>query len=167
MPHPLFDQLRFTRTELQRCMEGVSEEDGQKRLLPNNSLGWIVGHLAAQEQMLWLEMAQDKLPRPELQSVRWGQPASTPPLASMWDAWREVTEESNTYLDTLDEAKLLQPVVKDGKLGRENLGTQMQRVIYHYWFHLGEAHALRQQMGHEGIPDFVGALGKKAPFRLA
>jgi uncharacterized damage-inducible protein DinB len=167
MPHPLVDQLRFTRSELQRCLAGVSEEDGQKRLLPNNSLGWIVGHLAAQEQMLWLEMAQEKLPRPELKKVRWGQSASTPPLTEMWDAWYQVTQESDPYLDSLDEAKLLLPLVKDGKLRRENLGTQMQRVIYHYWFHLGEAHALRQQMGHAQIPDFVGALGKKAPFRMA
>ena len=27
---------------------------------------------------------------------------------------------------------------------------------YHYWFHLGESHAIRQMLGHEDLPQFVG-----------
>ena len=27
---------------------------------------------------------------------------------------------------------------------------------YHYWFHIGEAHAVRQMLGHVDLPDFVG-----------
>jgi hypothetical protein len=30
------------------------------------------------------------------------------------------------------------------------------RVTYHYWFHTGEAHAVRQQLGHPDLPQFVG-----------
>ena len=55
MPHPLVDQLRFARSEFRRALAGVGEEDGAKRLLPMNSLGWMVGHLADQEQRYWLE----------------------------------------------------------------------------------------------------------------
>jgi len=29
---------------------------------------------------------------------------------------------------------------------------------YHYWFHIGEAHAVRQMLGHVNLPDFVGDL---------
>ena len=27
---------------------------------------------------------------------------------------------------------------------------------YHYWFHLGEAYAIRQLLGHRDLPEFVG-----------
>ena len=28
--------------------------------------------------------------------------------------------------------------------------------IYHHWFHTGQAHAIRQMLGHTGMPEFVG-----------
>lgn len=54
MPHPLVTQLRFTRSEMVRCMKEVPVEDAVHRLPPLNCLSWIVGHLAAQEHYLWL-----------------------------------------------------------------------------------------------------------------
>jgi hypothetical protein len=45
-PHPLVSQLRFARSEFVRGLDGVSEEDGTRRVLPMNSLGWMVGQLA-------------------------------------------------------------------------------------------------------------------------
>lgn len=79
MIHPLGTQLRFARSEFVRCLDGVSEEDGVKRLLPMNCISWIVGHLANQENG--------------------------------------------------------------------------------YWFHTGEAHAIRQMLGHPDMPQFVGGFG--------
>jgi hypothetical protein len=32
----------------------------------------------------------------------------------------------------------------------------LTRNIYHYWFHTGEAHAIRQMLGHGRLPQFVG-----------
>jgi len=48
MAHPLVVQLRFTRGEWQRSLEGVSEEDAVRRLAPMNSISWDGGHLAWQ-----------------------------------------------------------------------------------------------------------------------
>ncbi len=31
---------------------------------------------------------------------------------------------------------------------------------YHYWFHIGKAHAIRQQLGHTDLPQFVGDMSK-------
>jgi hypothetical protein len=42
MTHPLVTQLRFARSEFRRCLEGVSDEDSRKRLLPMNSISWMV-----------------------------------------------------------------------------------------------------------------------------
>jgi hypothetical protein len=38
-------------------------------------------------------------------------------------------------------------------------------VIYHYWYHLGESLGLRQALGHTGLPDFVGNIDTRAPYR--
>ena len=56
--HFLVEQLRFTRSEFLRCMDGISDEDARKRVMPMNSISWVVGHLADQENFLWLRMAQ-------------------------------------------------------------------------------------------------------------
>ncbi len=34
MPHPLVNQLRFARSEFQRCLEGLIDEDARTRLGP-------------------------------------------------------------------------------------------------------------------------------------
>jgi hypothetical protein len=31
---------------------------------------------------------------------------------------------------------------------------------YHYWFHTGEAHAIRQLLGHPDLPQFVGDMSQ-------
>ena len=51
--HPLVDQRRFTRSEFTRSLDGVTEEEGFQRFGVINSIGWIVGHMANQEQRYW------------------------------------------------------------------------------------------------------------------
>src|SRR5262249_9721106 len=94
-----------------------------------------------------------------------GQPASTPPLTEMWDAWRTITLGSDPFLDRLTTADLarLPPVARP--LGGESLGTMLLRITDHYWFHLGEGQAVRQLLGHGELPRFVGEIGAEAPYR--
>ena len=87
MTHPLVDQLRFARSEFARALAGVDEDGGRRRIGPMNSLSWLVGHLADQEQRYWLESQGQAPVVPGLNPlVGYGQPASTPPLAEMWEA---------------------------------------------------------------------------------
>ncbi len=159
MPHLLVAQLRFARSELVRCLDGVSEEDAVRRLMPMNCISWIVGHLAFQEHTYWLQRAQGKLLRPDLEDlVGWGHPASTPPLGEMWDAWRTITAAADEYLDSLTPDLMQTHLKQDGSPLRENVGTMLLRNVCHYWFHIGEAHAIRQMLGHTNLPDFVGNL---------
>ena len=84
MVHPLVDQLRFARSEWVRALEGVSDEDARRRLIPMNSISWIVGHLAWQENRYWLQLAQGQDVAPHLNAlVGYGKPATTPPLDEM------------------------------------------------------------------------------------
>lgn len=154
MTLPLVNQLRFARSEFVRCLEGLSDEDARQRLLPMNCISWMIGHLAAQEQSYWLYLGQGDLLYPDLYELV-GSP-STPLLAEMWQIWQHVTQAADTYLDALTADILAAHLTQDDNRSREAVGTMLLRNTYHYWFHTGEAHAVRQQLSHSDLPQFVG-----------
>lgn len=164
MPHPLVTQLRFARRELQRGLAGLADADARRRLLPMNAISWNIGHLAWHEQRSWLQRAQGRSLVPALDElVGWGRPASTPPLAEMWAAWETITTASDPYLDTLTTAALQTHFNVNGQPYPESVGTVLRRVTYHYWYHIGESLAVRQLLGHQDLPDFVGDLPAYQP----
>jgi hypothetical protein len=161
--HLLVTQLRFARSEFQRCLDGVSEEDAVRHLGPMNCLSWIVGHLANQEHRYWVVAGQAQNLAPGLnEMVGYGQPASTPPLEEMWATWHTVTRAADRFLDTLTTEKLQTYLEWQGKPVDESIGTMLLRNTYHYWFHTGEAHAIRQMLGHGDLPQFVGDMAMAA-----
>jgi hypothetical protein len=94
----------------------------------------------------------------------------------MWQAWHDITAAADMFLDTLTTDQLLthleqdiqafedslfgtatkQMLAQNSVRSGESIGTRMLRTIYHYFFHTGEAHAIRQQLGHPELPCFVG-----------
>jgi hypothetical protein len=161
MSHRLVAQLRFARSEFVRCLEGVTAEEGVMRLGQMNCISWIVGHLGVQEHAYWVVMGQGKQLYPELYKlVGYGSPPSTPPLEEMWTAWREITAAADEYLEGLTEGTLGTFLEYRGEPRPENVGTLILRNTYHYWYHTGEAHAIRQMLGHQDLPQFVGDFGE-------
>ncbi len=153
----LVRQLRFARSEFMRCLEGVSEEDALIRSGPMNCISWSVGHLASQEQYLWMWLPEGRAIYPDLYKVvGYGKPASRPPYREMLDVWRDITASVDPFLDALTPEKMEEFFTYQGKPLDENIGTLVQRNIFHYWFHTGEAHAMRQMIGHKDLPQFVG-----------
>ena len=175
MAHPLIDQLRFTRSELTRSLNGVTEEEAFQRFGVMNSIGWIVGHVANQEQRYWIRrIGQPPVVEGLQDLVGSGRPASTPSLATMLAAREAIVAAADPYLDSLTETDLGvihsaipvdSPEGTGTLLQRESTGTLVQRVIYHQWFHNGEVQAIRQLLGHENLPQFVGNIGEGAPYR--
>ena len=163
MPHPLVLQLRFTRSEFIRAAK-VSEEDAGKRVMPMNSISWTIGHLAWQEQRYFIYFPTGELAAPEIEEYAFGSPHSTPSAKAMWAAWRKITRVADTWLDSLTVRKLQQMVVRDGKVTNRMYGNLLQRVIYHYWYHIGENMAVRKMLGHSGFGYFVGNIDGKAPY---
>ena len=165
--HPLIDQYRFTRSEFRRSLAGVNDDDARHRFGPINSISWMICHMAAHERSFWLVRAQGiERVAPELEE--WGangKPATTPPLAAAWEAWDAVIAAVDPYFDTLSAGRVGEHLVVGGRSHPESIGTMLLRGIYHYWFHTGEASAVRQLLGHTGLPDFVGAIGRDAPYR--
>lgn len=181
MTHPLVTQLRFARSEFARCLEGVSDKDARYRIMPMNCISWMVGHLAAQEQYYYIYFPEGKVPHPQLNKlVGFGHPATTPPLDKMWKAWHDITTAADPFLDSLTaeqleicpeqetkgfeeslfgmaSEKVLARILAEGSIkSNESHGTKILRITYHYFFHTGEAHAVRQQLGHPNLPYFVG-----------
>ncbi len=79
MSHPLVLQLRFTRSEFKRALEGINDADARRRFMPMNCISWNIGHLAWQEQRYFLFYGQGQLPWPRINELfAYGAPASTP-----------------------------------------------------------------------------------------
>jgi len=166
MSHPLVDQLRFTRSEFKRALKGLTNEEAARRFLPMNCISWNVGHLAWHEQRYFVTFGLGEIPFPELNKLfAYGAPACTPNLDEMLLIWKKVTKAADPFLDTLTTSKLQEQVLKDGKPLNRYWGNLLQRVIYHYWYHTGENSAIRQNLGHTGLPQFVGNIDSKAPYR--
>ncbi len=166
MPHPLVTQLRFTRAEFQRSLDGVNDAYARQRILPMNCISWNIGHLAWQEQRYFLTFAQDRVLLPDIQEqFRYGAPASTPPLADMVKAWRTITSAADEWLDTVTTEKLLEIYNHPSGQWSTSFGNLLQRVIYHYWYHTGENMAIRQMLKQQELPEFVGNIDDEAPYR--
>jgi len=166
MVHPLVEQLRFTRSEWLRGLDAVSEEDAARHIAPMNCVSWIVGHLAWHEQRYWLQRAQGKVLFPELDTnYASGAPMSTPSLSETLRMWQEVTQSSESYLDSLANALLQKDLLLEDRPVGQSIGSAMRRLTYHYWYHIGEIQAIRQMIGHAGLPDYVGDIETLAPYR--
>jgi hypothetical protein len=158
MPHPLVTQLRFTRREWLRGLKAVTPDEAVRRFEPINPIAWMIGHLAWQEQLYWLERAQGRIVVPEVKQFGYGKPLTVPALDEVWVWWRAVTKAADPYLDGLTGAQLARRWKGEGS--RETPGTKLHRTTYHYWFHLGESQAVRQLLGHTRLPTFVGGFGE-------
>jgi DinB superfamily len=165
MAHPLVEQLRFSRSEFMRTLEGLSDEDARKRVGPANCIAWNVGHLAWQEQRYWLIRAANRTLREDVNAeFASGGPATTPALSDILGAWREITTASDPFLDSLT-TEMLQSREAPGKPLPTTWGNLLQRTIYHYWFHNGEIAGLRQALGHTDLFQFVGNIDSEAPYK--
>ena len=166
MPHPLILQLRFTRSEFKRGLEGLTDADARQRHEPMNCISWNIGHLAWQEQRYWLFRLQGKILLPELnEKFCYGCPGFAPPLDEMWATWRTISEAADPFLDTLTTEDLQRPHYIAEQDFTFTAGSLMLRTTYHYWYHTGENSAIRQSLGHTGLPDFVGDIEGEAPYQ--
>jgi hypothetical protein len=166
MHHPLVDQLVFTRSEFIRGMENIGDKDARRRFEPLNCIAWMMGHMAWHEQLYWLTRTQGLIPLPKLNELVAGKgPATSPSLKEMIEDWKLITRQADDYLFQLDEKKIQGELVVAGNPKAFIIGNMLQRMIYHYWYHLGESQAVRQMLGHKDLPSYIGDLESNAPYR--
>jgi DinB superfamily len=166
MTHPLVDQLRFTRSEWLRGLEGISEEDGACHFGPMNSISWTVGHLTWHEQRTFLQRPQNIILFPKLNELfAYGAPMNTPSLKEMLETWHTITNAADSYLDSLTTEVLLTDLLLNGEAVGQSRGSALRRITYHYWYHIGEIQAIRQMLNHVNLPEYVGNIETEAPYR--
>jgi DinB superfamily len=166
LAHLVADQLRFARSEWLRGLRGVTEADAARHFGRMNCISWIVGHLTWQEQRYLLWRSRDIVMFPEFQTdFAFGAPMSTPSLAAMRKAWTAVTKNSEPFLDSLKTKDLMKDLPLNGKPSGQTLADAIRRMTFHYWYHIGEIQAIRQMLGQQRLPQYVGNLEAKAPYR--
>jgi len=164
--HLVVDQLRFTRSEWLRGLRGVTEQDANRHMGQMNSIGWIVGHLAWHEQRICCQRPRGLVPFPELNDQFFsGGPMSTPSLQAMRRAWNKITKDAEPFLDSLTTRRLMRDLPRGGKPSGQTFADAIRRMTFHYWFHIGEILAIRQMLGQRRLPEYVGNLEGKAPYR--
>jgi len=153
--HHLVRYVQHTRRELRRAVEGMSIADLEHRVGGLNSVAWIVGHLARQEQTYWLT-ARDEPAVADLDAFGHGEPAAAADFETVYQAWQRVTATADVWLAGLDEAALHTHVHGRSLFERENVGTLLTRVSGHYYLHIGQITAIRKLLGYP-VPPFVGS----------
>ena len=88
-----------------------------------------------------------------------GMPHSTPELDEILNLWKSSTDIVKDSLINLDEQELKNKFTAEFKHGSEaekiNLGTDISRLIFHLWNHLGEIASVRQLLGKKpGNPGY-------------
>lgn len=151
--HTLVQMHQLTRQELERGLDGLTDEDARKRIEPMNCISWIIGHLASQQHIFFVAWPQGKKSDSQYKAFGYGSPASQPPLDEVMALWRASCDEAGAWLHAATEDSLLQKNAETG-MEAENGGTLLVRNIFHTWSHIGEISSIRQMLGHKP-PQFV------------
>ncbi|MFC1953790.1 DinB family protein [Chloroflexota bacterium] len=153
--HILAQMHHLARKELERGFQGLSDEDARKRIKPMNCISWIIGHLANQQHVFFIDWPQGKKSDARFHEFGFGSPASEPPLGQILGLWQSSCEEVDVWLNTATEESLQASFPSPNG---ENGGTLLVRDIFHIWFHTGEIISIRQILGHEP-PQYVDMHG--------
>ncbi len=86
-------------------------------------------------------------------------------MNEMLAKWQTVTKEVDPFLTTLTTELLLVDLLRDGKSVGQSIGSALRRVTYHYWYHIGEIQAIRQMLGQNDLPEYIGDIETEAPYR--
>jgi len=147
--------VQHVRRELRRALEGMRLADLERRVGNLNSVAWIVGHLAWQEQSYWLTSRGQRAVA-DLAAFGRGDPDPDAAFEPLFAAWEAVTAAADSWLAGLDEAALRGHVGGRRLFEVENVGTLLTRVIGHYYLHIGQITAIRKLLGYP-VPGFVGS----------
>jgi len=151
MAHHLVRYVWHVRRELERALDGISEEDLNKEVHGLNSIAWMIGHLANQEQAYWLLFRNEELIDKNLRHYN-NKVEEGKDFAELFELWKTITNRSNAWLETATTSDLENTFEK----AKENTGSLMTRVIGHYYFHIGQIATIRKLLGYD-VPGFVGS----------
>ena len=107
--------------QMDAYINDLSDSDIKKVFEPMNCIGWLLGHCSYYNFSIANKIHDKDIPD-EAKNYMNGSPHSTPSLDEIKYLWKHSTEKIN-------------------------LGTDISRLIFHLWNHLGEIAAVRQLLG--------------------
>ena len=130
-----------------------------------NSGGWIVGHIAAQQDRFWNVLTQGLEPDPWLVESGYtrGNEGDTPSYTEAMAALGRVTDRCAGYLGSLTESDLERSIQLSSRSGREQtVGALLARSVGHLFAHAGELSAVASLVGAEdlGLPGAMRHSGR-------
>ena len=155
--HVLSEMVKLSRTEFERNLTGLSDEDARKRLEPMNCISWIIAHVANQHHAFFIALPGGRKVEERYRIYGFGNQPAQPPLEEALALWQEACRDSDAWLESATDEDMM--TVPEGMRNGENMGTLMVRCIFHTWDHLGEISSIRQIFGHKP-PQFVDILGE-------
>ena len=149
-PSILTALLQDARHEFLRAAEALPAPGRGGAIGRLNSGGWIVAHVARQDDAIWNVALQGLDPDPWLaeQDVGYGSEPSTPPFDEALDALRRILDRSHAYIDTLRGSDLAQLVRRSPSRGVDDrIADALAREIGHMLAHAGELSAIGSLVG--------------------
>ena len=128
--------------------------DLERRVGGINSVAWIVGHLAWQEQAYWLTSRGEPAVA-DLQAFGHTRPEAPPRFGEVFETWTRVTAAADPWLVGLREDDLRAHLRGRRLFDEENIGTLLTRASGHYYLHIGQITAVRKLLDYP-VPGFVG-----------
>ena len=136
--------------QMDAYINDLSESDIKKVFEPMNCIGWLLGHCSYYNFSIANKIHDKDIPD-EAKNYMNGSPHSTPSLDEIKYLWNHSTDVVKDSFSKLDEIDLKDKFTAEFKHGSEtekiNLGTDISRLIFHLWNHLGEIAAVRQLLG--------------------
>lgn len=152
--HHLVRYLQHVRRELRRAVDGMTVADLERRVGGINSVAWMVGHLAWQEQGYWLTSRGEPAVA-DLHAFGHARPEAPPRFGELFDVWVRVTAAADPWLVGLQDEDLRAHLQGRRLFDEENIGTLLTRTSSHYYLHIGQITAIRKLLDYP-VPGFVG-----------
>ncbi|MEM7110940.1 MAG: DinB family protein [Chloroflexota bacterium] len=160
MTHPLVLQYQFAREKWFELLADMPAEHAARRFGRMNSISWTVAHLGHVEQRAFIEMLGQPRVTEIYQQYDIYKPNVVPPYDEVMAAWKLVMVTTDPLLEALTEEDMHRSLLAGG----ENIGTWLQRLTGHLWYHNGEASAVRQLIDDRDLPQMVGSIPVWAAF---
>lgn len=149
-----FDEFERVAEALAGLAAGGSAADGERRL---NSGGWIVAHVAKQQDLYWNAALQGLDPDAWLdgQRVGFGDAPTVSDLAAAIEAFRRMRSRAIPWLRRLDASRLDEVVRGAPSRRREQtVSDLLSRSVAHLFAHAGELTAIASLAGAPdlGVP---------------
>ncbi len=152
--HILAGHYNLAIDQMKNYYNDLTDSDIKKVFPPLNCIGWLMGHSAVYNYIIANKIKEIHIPK-DADKYRNGQPHSMPNLIEITNLWEDSVGIAKNSLKLLTEEKLLEKGIwiKDGE--EINLGTDISRMTFHYWNHLGEIASVRQLLGkNPGNPGY-------------